>query len=285
MFIALIHGEQNDLCKDVPDLRGEYYCHIKLPFHPILKRSNDVHLVIQAAKVNSSLDLYDDLESIFEYNSNTTFDIIDLNIMSSKLGDLDYGLPSQFNGKLEKLSLIGTQIDLPSAFEKIRKSSAIVSALKMLHVYDVKLNEIPENLFKNMSRLTNLYLINVGLETINEKSFQPLADSLDYVELFNNQINSIPKALVVLKKVKYIYIYNNPIDINGTETGQIIDQLSPTVTSLGITMKDCSCDLARTPFFKAYKAKNLGGIFCNIPRSLVRKQIKKLTEKDLCPAE
>lgn len=71
------------------------------------------------------------------------YEKFDLSITNSKLNNLDSGLPSQFDGKLVELCIIRTEINLSSAFEKLRKSNTFVSALKTLLLYEKNLNEIP----------------------------------------------------------------------------------------------------------------------------------------------
>lgn len=289
LLVSLTFAKE-DLCSNIPNLHGHYKCQYEnfLAYQGISDVSSynrtQNNLRIEANELNSSSQLYDDLVSIFNHNSNKTYKKLELYLSQSNLGNFESGLPRQFSKKLVFLSFYQTNINFPAAIESLRKSNVSLSALQGLRLRDVNLPEIPENLFIDMPKLKFLYLENNGLEKINENSLEPLANSLISIEFNDNELTSLPKALLSLKRINFIYLFNNPIDINVNETVQVVNQLSSQVSSLGITMKDCPCSLASTPFFKAYKARYFVATFCMNPPSLKLKQIRTLTQKDLCPS-
>lgn len=125
-------------------------------------------------------------------------------LQNSKLSNLQAGLPSQFNENLQYLIFHRTKINITSAFESIKKSGISLSTIQIFCLWDEKLSEIPENFFVNMPNIKVLSFREVEIEKIDEKSLNPLANSLEFIEFYKNNIKFIPQARMSLKKVKAI---------------------------------------------------------------------------------
>lgn len=239
-------------------------------------------LIIEAFGLNSSCNLYNDLKKIYNYYLNISF--IDLHVKKSKLGNFECGLPTEFNGKLEYLHFDDSEINIVSALKSIKKSGFLFTTVKIFSFNKMNLTEITENFFIDIAELQILDLTNNSIEKIDEKSFKPFANSLKHINLSHNKLKSLPKALMNLKNISEIYINDNPIDQDSSETVQVLDQLSPSVV-VEMEIENCRCNLTSSDFFKTVKSKKLFSIYCkNIP-SLVNRKIQTLTQKDLCPTE
>lgn len=291
MLFACMNGEETDLCSAVTNLYGNYKCYNECnEFFPSYNYDRQINfsnncLVIYAANLNSSSQLYDDLVSISNQHQNRgTFQLL---ISESKLGNLESSLPSQFASKLEYLFIDDCEINIVSAFESMRKSGISLQTLKFFGLYKLTLTELDENLFIDMPNLKDLCLCNVNLMKVDEKDIAPVANTLERIELCENKLNSIPEALLILKKIKRIYLRNNPIELTRAENEQVVERL---VTNTGlkvleIEIKDCPCSLTSTTFFKSVKENNIRGVYCLEPPSVRLMDFSALKQQDFCNNE
>lgn len=217
-----------------------------------------LHVGVNA--VNSSCELHGDLVKIFNHFPDTKK--IFLTIRRSKLGNFDCGLPTQLNGKFEALylNLVDCNIEMVPALESIKKSGFELLKLHALHLNRINLIEIPEKFFIHIPNLNKLFISNNNLENINEKSFEPLANSLESIALEKNKLKLLPKAFLRLRKIKVISIRDNPLELDANENIKFAEEINSRV-HVNIDSKNCKCNIL-SRLIKAVKSKHYFKIIC-----------------------
>ncbi|KAL1124150.1 hypothetical protein AAG570_001920 [Ranatra chinensis] len=95
-----------------------------------------------------------------------------------------------------------------------------------------------------------VYLSRTNLESVSDRAFEGVEDTLEYLDLGGNRLDGVPKGLASLRKLKYLYLPSNNISHLPNDT---IQQFAATLSALSLS----SNKLDRIPTEALRKCKRL----------------------------
>lgn len=141
-------------------------------------------------------------------------------------------LPLQLRTRLTNLTVESCRINILTKLKILKGYRKEIPYLKSIHLEKTNVENISEDVFTRMPNLEYLGLVNVGLKEIDEKAFQPLADSLRKLDLTNNKLTSWPKALLSLKNVESILMKDNNITHSSNSSIEFFKSMVKTLKKL-----------------------------------------------------
>lgn len=88
-----------------------------------------------------------------------------------------------------------------------------------------KLTSLPSKMFDRLE-IRRIYLSSNNIRYVDNKAFFGLEDSLEYLNLENNDLSAVPKAVSQLRTLSYLYLANNEIrNISGEAFQEFAEHL------------------------------------------------------------